>query len=100
VTIWTVHVSHGEQASLALTKAALSISIFPERERNCCIMCHDNSDDGAVLKQPFGWKNSLPLPGLMTIKNFIDGGYDVDDCKVLVCVKSIAVRKKCEIYTA
>lgn len=31
----------------------------------------------------------------MTVKNFLDGGYDVEDSKILVCVKSIGARKKC-----
>jgi hypothetical protein len=35
------------------------------------------------------------LPGLMTLKSFTDGGYDIDDPKLLVCVKSIGARKKC-----
>ena len=31
----------------------------------------------------------------MTLKSFIEGGYDVPDGKILVCVKSIGGRKKC-----
>ncbi|KAF2659653.1 hypothetical protein K491DRAFT_755187 [Lophiostoma macrostomum CBS 122681] len=95
VTIWTVHVSHGEQASLAPAAAPLFTSIFPERERSCHIMLHENSDNGTMCKKPYGWtSDTQSLPGLMTVKNFTDGGYDVNDCKVLVCVKSIGARKK------
>jgi hypothetical protein len=93
VTIWTVHIHHGEQASLAPTSAPLFTSIFPERERSCHIMLHENSDNGTMFKRPFGWKDTEALPGLMTVKNFTDGGYDVDNCKMLVCVKSVGARK-------
>ena len=30
----------------------------------------------------------------MTLKNFVDGGYDVAEAKILVCVKSIGAKKK------
>ncbi|KAF2705896.1 hypothetical protein K504DRAFT_413870, partial [Pleomassaria siparia CBS 279.74] len=96
ITVWTVHISHGGQASLAPSAAPLFTSIFPERERHCYIMLHEKSDDETMFKTPFGWKDSQPLSGLMTVKNFMDGGYDVEDCKVLVCVKSIGARKKIE----
>jgi len=34
----------------------------------------------------------------MTLKSFTDGGYDVEEPKLLVCVKSIGARKKCEWF--
>jgi hypothetical protein len=97
VTIWTVHIHHGEQTSLAPTAAPLFTSIFPERERSCHIMLHENGDNGTMFKKPFGLKDTGALPSLMTVKNFRDGGYDVDNCKVLVCVKSIGARKKSKL---
>jgi hypothetical protein len=33
----------------------------------------------------------------MTLQNFIDGGYDVVDAKILVVVKSIGVKKKSKL---
>ncbi|ORY19497.1 hypothetical protein BCR34DRAFT_620953 [Clohesyomyces aquaticus] len=94
VTIWTVHVSHGESNSLAPSSAPLFTSIFPERERSCYIMLHENSDDGIMCKTPSGYRDSQSIPGLITVKNFADGGYDIYDCKLLVCVKSVGARKK------
>jgi hypothetical protein len=94
VTVWTVHIHRGEQASLAPTDVALFTSIFPERERSCHIMLHENIDNGTMFKRPFGWNDTKLLHGLMTVKNFTKGGFEVDDCKVLVCVKSIGARKK------
>ena len=96
VSIWTVHISHGEHGTLATPAAPLFTTIFPERDRSCYIMVHENSDDGILCRRPYGIKDNYHLAGLMTVKNFMDGGYDVDDCKILVCVKSIGARKKCE----
>lgn len=31
----------------------------------------------------------------MTLENFIGGGYDIDEGKILVCIKSIGGHKKC-----
>jgi hypothetical protein len=96
VTVWTVHVSvSSEHNNLAPNTAPLFTSIFPECERNCYFMVHENSDDGTQFKRPFNCKDSMSLPGLMTLKTFADGGYDIDEPKLLVCVKSIGARKKC-----
>lgn len=96
VTLWTVHVSNSsEHNSLAPSSAPLFTSIFPEGERNCCFMVHVQSDDGTQFKRPFGCMESRALTGLMTLRSFADGGYDVDESKLLVCVKSIGARKKC-----
>lgn len=58
-------------------------------------MVHENSDEGVQCKTPLGYKVGQPLAGLMTLKNFVEGGYEITDGKVLVCVKSIGPRKKC-----
>jgi hypothetical protein len=96
VTVWTVHISQGEQASLAPTAAPLFTSIFPERERSCHIKFCDDAEDGTLYKRPYGCEETEVLPGLMTLKNFTDGGHGVEDCKLLVCVKSIGARKRCK----
>jgi hypothetical protein len=96
ITLWTVHVSNSsEHNSLAPSNAPLFTSMFPEGERNCHFMIHENSDDGTQFKQPFNCKDTRVLEGLMTLKSFTDGGYDIDEPKLLVCVKSIGARKKC-----
>jgi hypothetical protein len=99
ITLWTVHVSNSsEHNSLAPSNAPLFTSMFPEGERNCHFMVHENSDDGTQFKRPFNCKDTRVLEGLMTLKSFTDGGYDIDEPKLLVCVKSIGARKKC-IYS-
>ncbi|KAH9877719.1 hypothetical protein J1614_002936 [Plenodomus biglobosus] len=95
LTVWTVHVSNSsDHNSLAPSSAPLFTSIFPEGERNCFVMLHENSDDGTQFKRPFGCGDSRALEGLMTLKGFTDGGYEVEEPKVLVCVKSIGARKR------
>ncbi|KAF7448985.1 hypothetical protein Ptr902_02924 [Pyrenophora tritici-repentis] len=95
VSLWTVHISNSsEHNSLAPNTAPLFTTMFPEGERNCHFMVHENSDDGTRFKRPYGVSESRVLPGLMTLKSFTDGGYDVEEPKLLVCVKSIGARKK------
>ncbi|KAL2357179.1 hypothetical protein BJ546DRAFT_1024446 [Cryomyces antarcticus] len=94
VSIWASHVSNGESGSLSVSSAPLLVSIFPERDRNCYLMVHENSDEGVQCKTPLGYRDGQQLAGLMTLSNFVDGGCDVANVKILVCVKSIGARKK------
>jgi len=59
-------------------------------------MVHENSDDGTMYKRPLEHREGRPLQGLMTLQNFVDGGYDVVDARILVVVKSVGQRKKSE----
>ena len=86
-------VSNGENGTLSSSSAPLFASLFPERDRNCHIMIHENSD-GGMYKMPLAYRPGLPLNALMTLQNFIDGGYDVVDAKILVVVKSIGAKKR------
>lgn len=56
-------------------------------------MIHHNSDDGRY-RTPLGYVEGVPLDGLMTLQNFVQGGWDVTDAKILVVVKSIGSKKK------
>ncbi|KAK0947289.1 hypothetical protein LTR29_001244 [Friedmanniomyces endolithicus] len=94
VSIWTTHISDGENGTLSSTSAPLYTSLFPERDRSCHLMLHENSDDGSMHKKPLGFRKGQPLAGLMTLQNFIDGGYDVPDARILVVVKSIGPKKR------
>jgi hypothetical protein len=96
ISVWTPHISSGENGTLAPSSAPLFTSVFPERDRNCHLMVHEHSDEGVLCKTPIGYRRGQPLPGLMTLQNFVNGGYDVADGRILVCVKSIGARKKCE----
>ena len=59
-------------------------------------MVHENSDDGRMYRKPLGFRQGRPLSGVMTLQNFIDGGYDVTDAKILVVVKSVGAKKTSE----
>lgn len=90
-------VSNGENGNLSSTAAPLFASLFPERDRSCHLMVHENSDDGTMFRRPLGYREGRPLSGVMTLQNFVDGGYDVVDAKVLVVVKSVGVKKTSEL---
>lgn len=55
-------------------------------------MVHADSGDGTLYKIPLG-SDGDQLDGLMTLRNYVGGGHEVEDTKVLVCVKSIGTRK-------
>lgn len=59
-------------------------------------MVQEKSDEGMICKSPLGYRDGKQMDGLMTLRNFIEGGYELADGKILVCVKSIGGRKKCE----
>lgn len=58
-------------------------------------MVQERSDEGILCKTPIGHRDGKQLPGLLTLKNYIEGGHEVAEAKVLVCVKSIGGKKKC-----
>ena len=80
--------------SLTLQNASIGTSIFPERDNSCYALVQEQNDDGTMYKTPMGYTDEAQLMGLMTVKNFAEGGYDFADAKVLVCVKSIGGRQK------
>ncbi|MCJ1432732.1 hypothetical protein MMC27_002089 [Xylographa pallens] len=94
VSVWTPHISTSDLGSLSLQCASLVTSIFPERDSSCYFMVQDNSDTGTLCKTPLGCVDGKKLESLMTLKSFVEGGHEVDNGKILVCVKSIGGRKK------
>ena len=87
-------VSNGENGTLSSLSAPLFASLFPERDRSCHLMVHENSDDGKMCTTPLEYREGRPFSGVMTLQNFVDGGYDVFGAKLLVVVKSIGAKKK------
>ena len=99
VSIWTVHVSKVDSVPNTRSisqHSSLMTSIFPERDNSSYFMTHTNSDNGTLCKNPLGYKDGKQLNGLMTLKTLVGGGHEVPDRKVLVCIKSIGPRKRCE----
>ncbi|RII04925.1 hypothetical protein CUC08_Gglean011178 [Alternaria sp. MG1] len=84
LSVWTVHISNSSEFnSLAPNTAPMFTTIFPEGDRNCHVMVHENSDDGRRYRRPYGIRENKVLTGLMTLKSFTDGGYDVEEPKLL-----------------
>ncbi|KAL9129416.1 MAG: hypothetical protein Q9217_002121 [Psora testacea] len=93
VSIWTPHVSSAESGTLNLQQNPLITSVFPERDSSCYFLVHESGDEGRLCKTPLGRKEGNQLAGLLTLRAFVEGGYDVSKAKLLVCVKSIGGRK-------
>ena len=81
---------------MTLQHTSLVTSIFPERDNSCYFLVQEKGDEGVLCKTPLGYKDGKQLGGLITLKNFVDGGHEVAVGKVLVCVKSIGGRKRCK----
>ena len=95
VSIWTPHISKADATSLSAQRSLIITSIFPERDNSCYLLLQENSDEGVLCKSPLGQRVGKPLPGLMTLKHYVESGHEVRDAKVLLCVKSIGGKKKC-----
>ena len=86
-------VSNGENGTLSSACAPLFTSLFPERDRTCHLMVHANSDTGQLFTTPLGYRPRRPLEGVMTLQNFVDGGFEVIDARIVVVVRSVGARK-------
>ena len=78
-------------------RASLVTSIFPEKDNSCYFLVQEQSDEGTLCKAPLGYREGQQLPGLMTLKSFVEGGAEVLGAKIIVCVKSIGGRKTCNV---
>lgn len=99
VTVWTTHVSSAKMETLSVLPASLVTSIFPERDSNCFLLLHTQSE-GGVGRLPLGYRYGQPLHGAVTLKNFVEGGADLPDAKVLVCVKAIGTAENRKAHTS
>ncbi|KAG8526703.1 uncharacterized protein KY384_008132 [Bacidia gigantensis] len=95
VTIWTHHISNPENSSPTIQHASLVTSMFPERDNTSYFQIQGNVP-GYSGKTPLGYRFGFPMPGLVTLKNFIDGAHEVTNMSILVCVRSIGVMKNCK----
>jgi hypothetical protein len=100
VSIWTPHTSHADTISLTLQNAYLATSIFPERDNTCYFMSQKNSDGGTLCRKPQGYTPGKELSHLISLKNFIGGGHEVSNGKIMICVKSIGGKRKSKFLHA
>jgi len=95
-TVHAAYIANSDVTNPTPAVAPLMVSIFPERDSSCHFMIkHELDDTGVLCKTPLGHCEGQPLAGLMTLQNFIEGGYEVATSRILVCVKSIGARKRC-----
>ena len=93
VSVWTPHVSNGEHGSLAVPHAPLFTSVFPERDRSCHFAIHEDGFLADRFRTPLGYDAGESLPNLMALRSFVDGGHDVPDARLLLCVKAVGAKK-------
>lgn len=71
--------------------------MFPGRATSDHIMIHTNESSENICRTPLEYRKAQPLPGLMTLDSWINGGHDgVNFAKILVCVRSIGGKKVIE----
>ena len=92
VSVWTPHISANDPKTPSQHEG-LYVSIFPEKDNSCHIEVHLEEDNSMLCRNPLtiGEASSRKL---MTLENLADGGHELHNCRVLVCVKSIGQRKR------
>jgi len=97
LSVWTVFISDTSKSDIPkLPNVLVHANLFPGRVTSDHVMIHTNasSSDG-ICRTPLEYKRGQPLPGLMTLDNYLSSGHDgVTGVKILVCAKSIGGKKK------
>jgi hypothetical protein len=94
LSIWTVHVAAHDPTTLSSTNPYPFITIFPEVETSCHVKTLEGEEYAPVCRQPIGLNTEGRLLGLMTLRDFINGGSELAGSKVLLAIKSIGHRKR------
>ncbi|GAW21022.1 hypothetical protein ANO14919_105350 [Xylariales sp. No.14919] len=99
ITFWATAISAGNQAEIGhIPLCSVATTIYPGRNGATHIQFHvdePGSEEYRALRCPLemGVEQHSQLPGLMTLKSFLAGGYDIGAGKILVCVRSIGPRR-------
>ena len=97
LTCWTTHIHStssltGVNEATTAPSSLIVTSIFPERDSGCHIQIH--SEEGclsACCRTPPGYIAGSPLPGLMSLSTYTNGGGSSNaDVHLLVCVVAIS----------
>lgn len=89
VSVWATFVATGDRGIFPCAVAPMYIRIFPEKDKNCHIRLLDGPEFVQACRKPLDYQ-----PTLMSLKDFVQGGSEVTDAKILVVVKSISTRKR------
>ncbi|KAI0434463.1 hypothetical protein F5Y09DRAFT_356727 [Xylaria sp. FL1042] len=99
VTVWTTAISAGNQAEIGhIPFCSIATTIYPGRNGATHIEFHVDeagSEEDNLLRCPLeaSIKSNDHLPGLMTLKAFLSGGYELGAGKIMVCVRSVGPRR-------
>ncbi|KAI0812113.1 hypothetical protein GGR55DRAFT_612914 [Xylaria sp. FL0064] len=99
VTIWATAISAGNQAEIGhIPFCSIASTIYPGRNGPTHIEFHVDeagSEEDNLLRCPLeaSVKANDHLPGLMTLKSFLSGGYEIGAGKIMVCMRSVGPRR-------
>jgi hypothetical protein len=96
LTCWTTHIHStssvaGVNEVVTIPSAPIVTSIFPERDSGCHVQIHN--EEGwlsACGRTPLGYFSGDPLPGLMSLDQYMNaGGGEILEARLIVCVVAI-----------
>ncbi|KAI1081114.1 hypothetical protein F5B20DRAFT_588643 [Whalleya microplaca] len=99
LTIWASYIADSTKAEIGyIPFCAVAATIYPGRNGATHIAFHSDaagSEDYRSLRCPLecNLKKYDYLPDLMTLKAFLSTGYDMGEGKILVCIRSIGLRR-------
>ncbi|KAL2071499.1 hypothetical protein VTL71DRAFT_12734 [Oculimacula yallundae] len=95
LTFWTVFISDTSKiGSSIISTVNVCANMFPGRVTSDHILIHTTGSTDSICHAPLEYKKNQPLPGLMTLDTWLQGGHDgVVNAKILVCVKSLGAKK-------
>jgi hypothetical protein len=96
LTCWTTHIHStsslaGVNEIVTIPSAPIVTSIFPERDSGCHVQIHNEEGRlSAYCRTPLGYFSGDPLPGLMSLDQYMNaGGDEIVEARLIVCVVAI-----------
>ncbi len=99
ITVWATAISAGNQAEIGhIPFCSIATTIYLGRNGATHIEFHVDEagsaeDNSLHCPLELNCKRQDHLPGLMTLKSFLSGGYELGTGKILVCVRSVGPRR-------
>ncbi|KAH7025740.1 uncharacterized protein B0I36DRAFT_248255 [Microdochium trichocladiopsis] len=93
VTIWASFI--GVSVGGEFNQTPCSTSVYPGRSGTTHIVFHKDSDGCDLFRSPLRMTDADTgdLPGLMTLQEFLNTGFEYEEAKILVCVRSVGLRR-------